>query len=120
EEVHLARAAELVGGPGQLVLADQGVDQARLADVGTAGEGHLRQVRRRQLLNLGAADHELGPAREHDARLFDEVLVENAHPETLYSLPCSFAIRPSMGFSVLCRRMMMYCWPMVSRLDQAQ
>src|SRR5262249_39085878 len=39
-------------------LADERVDEARLADVRPADDGDLRQVLRRELLGLGRRDHE--------------------------------------------------------------
>ncbi len=67
EEIDLARAAGLVGGARQVVLADNGVDQRRLADIGAAGEGHFGQVGCRQLIDRYGAHDEDRRAGEEDA-----------------------------------------------------
>ncbi len=67
EQVHLAGAPGLVGRPRQVLAPDQGVDQRGLADVGAAGEGHLRHAGVGQLVDLGRPHHEVGRPREQHA-----------------------------------------------------
>src|SRR6185437_4647021 len=123
EEVHLAGAPRFGRRARQPRAADQRIDQAGLADVGAAGEGDLRQVGRRQLLDLRAAHQELGGAREGDPRCFDlsvrEVL---AHSAALASLAVvrpasSFPTKASSGFSTLKRRISTYCCAIV-KIDE--
>ena len=108
KEVDLARAARLVGGSGELVHADQAVDQAGLADVGTAGEGDLGQVRIGQLLDLGGPHDECRRALEQDAGLLQLVFGEVGHAAFVLG-DFTRAMKLSIGFSAPKRCMMMYC-----------
>ena len=129
EQVDLAGAAGLVGGAGQAVAADQGVDQARLADVGAAGEGDLRQVGRGQLLDLGRAHQEAAvsrrrapaPPRSASGVKRRRRRVAAHRSRRLAGTPggaCgSRAMKLSIGFSVLKRCMITYCC-MIDRSDR--
>ena len=116
EEIDLARPPRLVRGPGQLVHADQAVDQAGLADVRAPGEGDLGQVRLGQLLDLGRAHDEGRRAREQNACGLDLFVGILGQAGFFVSL----AIRSSIGFSAPKRCMMKYCWAIESTLFHAQ
>jgi hypothetical protein len=67
EEVDLLGAAGGVRGAGEGLAADEGVDQARLADVGAAGEADLDPVGGRKAVNGDDALEELAGAGEEEA-----------------------------------------------------
>ena len=70
EEVELARAPRRVRGTGQRAAARERVDEARLADVGAAGEGDLGQAGRGQPVGAGCArDEQAGPREQPAAGL---------------------------------------------------
>ena len=68
EEVDLPGAAGRGRDPRQRSPAGERVDQARLADIGAAGEGDLRQRDRRQRLERGRARDEVAGTGEQLAR----------------------------------------------------
>ena len=63
----------------RFAVSDDGVDEARLADVGAPGEGDLRRPLRRQRRNVRRLGHEAPGMAE-----------EIAHVNS----PCGFALRP--------------------------
>ena len=67
EEVQLARAPRRVGCARQRAPARERVDEARLADVGTAGEGDLGQAGRGQAVGARCTRDEAAGPREQPA-----------------------------------------------------
>ena len=67
EEIELPRAPRRVGGARQRAAAGQRVDEARLADVGAAGEGDLGQGGRGQAIGCSDARDEAAGPREQPA-----------------------------------------------------
>ena len=68
EKVDLARAARRVGGAGEGGASGQRVDQARFADVGAPGEGHLGQGRFGKTVERRRTQNEAALLREQAAR----------------------------------------------------
>ncbi len=64
EEIDLLRPARRVGDARQMLPAGERVQEARLADIGAAGERHLRQSGRRQAIQRFSAGDEPAFLRE--------------------------------------------------------
>ena len=73
EEVDLLGAARSVRGAGEPLAADEGVDQARLAGIGTAGEADLDAVGGGEPRGGDDALEELAGAGEEEAAALDRL-----------------------------------------------
>ena len=74
EEVELLRAARRVRCARKPALSDERVDQARLADVRAAGEGDLRPVVGRQMIEIGEPRVNVPAPAEELRPVFDRPL----------------------------------------------
>jgi hypothetical protein len=98
----------------RVLLPDEPVDQAGLADVGAAGEGHFRQVRGGHEVHADRAHHERDRLGEEHPRRLDLLVRELGpdgggevrndlgfvgHQVAPTVLPCRRAMILSIGFS---------------------
>src|SRR6185312_2133235 len=142
EEVDLPRVTRARRGARQRAAAGQRVDQARLADIGAAGEGDLGQRARDQRVERGCAGDELARTGEQLARRLDRFRrtalgsLRGHQPFFLPPfLPPPFAGKAAVAASALAaaalacalepigvpwRRMIVYCWQIDRVLLHAQ
>src|SRR5262249_1496955 len=135
--VDLPRVAGLGRGTRQRAAAGQRIDQARLADIGAAGESDFRKRDRRQRLERGGAGDKHARPAEQLARRPDLVRRPPAHQPFLACLwpflpppppPPSAGAGRAVATAGLAlppigapwRRMMVYCWAIDRVLLHAQ
>ena len=147
EEIDLSRMAGPRGHAGERAAAGQRVDQTRLADIGTAGEGYFRQRDRRQRLDRAGTRDEVAGAGKELARRLNLLGRAPFRRPPLWSIGChqpflpepllpfldapplpatgtgaglagGLALPPPIG--VPWRRMIVYCCAIESVLLQAQ
>jgi hypothetical protein len=113
EEVDLPRPSGGGGGAGEAVAADQTVDQRGLSYVRPPGEGDLWHVVRRQAVHRNRAHEENAVAREENTRAFEVFVAEHlsrwGELRHVAFAEENRAMKLSIGFSTLNRRIMTYC-----------
>src|SRR5271166_785748 len=120
EEVDLPGPTGGVRGSSECAAPGQRVEEARLADVRTPGEGDLRQVIAGKRRRFGSAGDEPGFAGEKAPSGLNKVGVY--YPRRKYLRWDRSRLRHPCrcGQAAPARCMMVHCWPILSKLFHAQ